>query len=224
MHRSSARILAGPLLLTGIFSLAACNVGAFTVPLALLVLAYTLAATFCFLLPRAAAGTPHAADFAAMLLLWLPLEFSAGASLVPRPVQGYLHAVAYGVAIVLALWLFLIGRALKGIKYQPPAPPRGSAQSAARLRGPAAAAGDARVPGRLSNCRTRRTSRGPRSARAISTIFCATALPEEILFRGLMQNWLMQRFGATNLTLLASGIIFGCAHLNNGPLAFPNWR
>ena len=84
VHRSSARILAGPLLLTGIFSLAACNVGAFTVPLALLVLAYTLAPTFCILLPRAAAGTPHAADFAAMLLLWLPLEFSAGASLVPR--------------------------------------------------------------------------------------------------------------------------------------------
>ena len=55
-------------------------------------------------------------------------------------------------------------------------------------------------------------------------IFFATALPEEILFRSLIQNLLMLRFGPGWRTLLAASIIFGCAHLDNGPQALPNWR
>jgi membrane protease YdiL (CAAX protease family) len=54
-------------------------------------------------------------------------------------------------------------------------------------------------------------------------ILAATALPEEILFRALIQNWLMHKFGFSNRTLLAAAVIFGCAHLNNGPGPFPNW-
>lgn len=120
VYRRRALILAGPLLLTAIFSVAAWTAGAASVPLSLLVLAYTLAPTLSVLLPRATVGVAHWADLAGILLLWLPLEFAAGASLVPKPAQGYLHAVAYGVAIVLALWLFLIYRALKGVKYNLP--------------------------------------------------------------------------------------------------------
>ena len=59
---------------------------------------------------------------------------------------------------------------------------------------------------------------------AAAIIFCATALPEEILFRSMIQNLMMQRFGATNRTLVAASIIFGAAHLDNGPQAVPNWR
>ena len=55
-------------------------------------------------------------------------------------------------------------------------------------------------------------------------IFVGTALPEEILFRSLIQNLLMLRFGSNNRTLLAAALIFGCAHLNNGPQPLPNWR
>jgi len=55
-------------------------------------------------------------------------------------------------------------------------------------------------------------------------IFLATALPEEILFLALIQNWLMQRFGRSLRTLLAAAVIFGAAHLNNGPGPPPNWR
>jgi hypothetical protein len=120
VHRRRALILAGPVLLTTIFSVAAWTAGAASVPLSLLVLAYTLGPTLCVLLPRIKVGVAHWADLAGILLLWLPLEFAAGASLVPKPAQGYLHAVAYGVAIVLALWLFLIYRTLKGVKYNLP--------------------------------------------------------------------------------------------------------
>jgi membrane protease YdiL (CAAX protease family) len=63
-----------------------------------------------------------------------------------------------------------------------------------------------------------------RMAAAVGLIFIGTALPEEILFRSLIQNLLMLRFGPGIGTLLAASFIFGCAHLNNGPQALPNWR
>ena len=59
---------------------------------------------------------------------------------------------------------------------------------------------------------------------AVGFIFAGTALPEEILFRALIQNLLMQRFGATTRTLVAASVIFGLAHLDNGPQPLPNWR
>jgi membrane protease YdiL (CAAX protease family) len=59
---------------------------------------------------------------------------------------------------------------------------------------------------------------------AAGIIFAATALPEEVLFRALIQNFLMLRFGAGARTLLAAAFIFGCAHLDNGPQPLPNWR
>ncbi len=60
--------------------------------------------------------------------------------------------------------------------------------------------------------------------RRFLVILAATALPEEILFRGLIQNCIAQRFGAGTETLLVSALIFGCAHLDNGPGPLPNWR
>ena len=61
-------------------------------------------------------------------------------------------------------------------------------------------------------------------AKTFGIIFVATALPEEILFRSLIQNWLMQKFGSTTAVLVVASLIFGCAHINNGPQAFPNWH
>ena len=55
-----------------------------------------------------------------VLLLWLPLEFSAGANLIPRPAQGFLHSVAYGIAILLALVLFWVFRSVPGLKFNLP--------------------------------------------------------------------------------------------------------
>ena len=60
--------------------------------------------------------------------------------------------------------------------------------------------------------------------RTFGLIFVGTALPEEILFRSLIQNWLIQRFGFTIRVLVVAAFIFGCAHLDNGPQPLPNWR
>jgi hypothetical protein len=162
----------------------------------------------------------------AILLLWLPLEFAAGARLVPRPAQGFLHSVAYGIAILLGLVLFTGYRSFSGMKYS--LPRRGSdfglpmaafAITAPVLMVVGIALGFIPMPHWPGAAAT-----GGRMAGAFGIILAGTALPEEILFRALIQNLIMQRFGASWRTLLAASLIFGCAHLDNGPQPLPNWR
>lgn len=225
LARRPAMVFAAPGLLTLSFCLAAATAGATSLPLALAMLAYTSAPTLCAWAagPGPVKDRPGALDFAAIALLWLPLELAAGASLVPKAAQGYLHSVAYGVAILLALVLFAGFRGLPGMKYNLPRRARDFAIPAAAflLLAPvlyllAVPLGFVDPPHAPPNPHP-----GPMAAR-YALIFVATALPEEILFRSLVQNLLMLRFGFTNAVLAISAAVFGLAHLNNG--AFPNWR
>ena len=211
-----------PILLAGIFSAAA--LGVLSLGLILLTLVYLSLPTAC--ISAAGSGSPEkpsVLDFAAILLLWLPLEFAAGAQLVPRPAQGFLHSVAYGIAILLGLTLWLGFRTLPGLKYNAPRhardwwlPAVGFVVVAPVLVGVGIAIGfippphvPTRPPGTM--------------AAAVGIIFAGTALPEEILFRALIQNFLMLRFGSGWRTLIVASVIFGAAHLDNGP-DLPNWR
>ena len=225
LHRRPAWILAAPPLLTAVFTLAAALAGLSSLPLALLILAYTSAPVLCAYAQGAGpVARPSALDFLTVLLLWLPLEFSAGASLIPRPAQGFLHAVAYGIAILLGLVLFLGFRSVPGLKYNLPRhardywlPLAGFAMAAPVLAVVGIALGFIPPPHAP-------TQSAGRIVSAAGLIFAGTALPEEILFRSLIQNLLMLRFGAGIRTLLAAAFIFGCAHLDNGPQPLPNWR
>jgi membrane protease YdiL (CAAX protease family) len=61
---------------------------------------------------------------------------------------------------------------------------------------------------------------------ALATGYLLTALPEELLFRGLIQNGLERLYPKAQLaTLIASALIFGATHLNNATPGFdvPNW-
>ncbi|PYS50100.1 MAG: hypothetical protein DMG13_21705 [Acidobacteria bacterium] len=58
---------------------------------------------------------------------------------------------------------------------------------------------------------------------AFAGIFLFTALPEEFLFRGLIQNWIQRVAANRNISLIAGAVIFGASHLNNGP-PIPNYR
>ena len=227
LHARPASIWAVPLVLVAIFSGAAALAGAFTFSLALLVLGYTAAPVACAWIEGAGfIPRPAALDFVAILLLWLPLEFAAGARLVPRPAQGFLHSVAYGIAILLGLVLFTGYRSFSEMKYS--LPRRGSdfglpmaafAITAPVLMVVGIALGFIPMPQWPGAAAT-----GGRMAGAFGIILAGTALPEEILFRSLIQNLIMQRFGASWRTLLAASLIFGCAHLDNGPQPLPNWR
>jgi hypothetical protein len=222
-----AALWAVPFLLVAIFSGAAALAGAFSFRLALLVLGYTAAPVVCAW--AAGAGfieQPVALDFAAILLLWLPLEFAAGARLVPRPAQGFLHSVAYAIAILLSLVLFTGFRPFTGMKYNLPRrvsdfglPLAAYAITAPVLMVVGIALGFIPLPHWPGAAAT-----SGRMARVFALIFAGTALPEEILFRSLIQNFIQLRFGASWRTLLVASLIFGCAHLDNGPQPLPNWR
>jgi membrane protease YdiL (CAAX protease family) len=227
LHAHPVIVWAVPFLLTAIFSGAAALAGAFSFSLALLLLGYTAAPVACAwmegagLIPR-----PAALDFVAILLLWLPLEFAAGARLVPRPAQAFLHSVAYGIAILLGLVLFTGFRSFPGMKYNLPRrwsdfglPAAAFALTAPVLMLVGIALGFIPMPHWPAGAAT-----GGRLAGAFGLILVGTALPEEILFRSLIQNLIQLRFGSSWRTLLAAALIFGSAHLDNGPQALPNWR
>lgn len=231
LHARPAAIWAVPFLLATIFSGSAALAGALSLPLAFLVLGYTAAPVLCAWIgargrPAGFIERPAALDFAAILLLWLPLEFAAGARLVPRPAQAFLHSVAYGIAILLGLVLFTGFRSFSGMKYNLPRsrsdfglPVAAFAITAPVLMAAGIAIGFIPPPHWPGAAAT-----GARMAGAFGVILVGTALPEEILFRSLIQNLIVLRFGANWRTLLAASLIFGCAHLDNGPQPLPNWR
>jgi membrane protease YdiL (CAAX protease family) len=54
-------------------------------------------------------------------------------------------------------------------------------------------------------------------------IFLLTAWPEELLFRGLLQNSLSRTLSSATGGWIAASVIFGLAHITNNRV-FPNWR
>ena len=218
-----ALLFVAPAALTLLFGALAAASHAFSIPLELLVLVYTFApaATAFFQGP---AGKPTWLDFVIILMLWLPLEFSAGHSLIPKPAQGFLHSVAYGIAILLGLTIFLGFRAMPGMKYNRPLL-RDLAYGAAAffICAPFLIA-IGRLLGFIPPAHAPALPTAGSIGRTFGLIFVGTALPEEILFRSLIQNWWMQRYGFTSRMLCVAALIFGAAHLDNGPQSLPNWR
>lgn len=224
-RRHPGLIWVAPVALTGLFAAAAALEGVFTLGLLFLVLAYTAAPVLCaYWQGPGPAKRPTALDFVCILLLWLPLEFGAGAALVPRHAQGVLHSVGYFVAILLGLMVFLAFRQFSGLKI---ALPRRTADFWLPLAGYIAVAPVLAALGIALGFipPLHAPTAAPHTmGAAIGLIFLLTALPEEILFRSLIQNLLMQRFGESTRTLVIASVIFGCAHLDNGPQPLPNWR
>lgn len=225
LHAHPALLFPVPAGLTLLLCGLAAASGAFSARLALLVLAYTAAPSLvAFAQGAAFVKRPSWLDFAIILLLWLPLEFSAGQRLIPQPAQGFLHSVAYAIAILLALIIFLGFRSLSGMKYHLPAVRDLALGAAGFLITAPVLILLGRLLGFIPPFHSPAHPSAVRLAVTFLVVFVGTALPEEILFRSLIQNWFTARYGVTTRVLLLSGFIFGCAHLDNGPQPLPNWR
>ena len=226
LRRKPAMVFATPVALTAYFAAATAASGTWNTELVAIVLAYTFAPAICVYFAGAGpAQRPGALDFAAILLLWLPLEFPAGAAhLIAKHAQGFLHSVAYGIAILLGVILFVGFRAFPGMKYNAP---RGARDLWNPLIGYAITAPVLMAIGIwigfIAPPHWPTASAGKMAAGA-AIIFAGTALPEEILFRSMIQNLLMLRCGRSEVTLCIAALIFGAAHLDNGPQPLPNWR
>jgi len=160
-------------------------------------------------------------DVLVILALWLPLDFRW-----MRDVWGWpRHSLAYSMnsllATGLAVFLFVCVRRLEGVGYRchcekldgwigarnfllfaPMAIPIGLVTGFITISGPQI----------------------PISEFLLSAlgIFFLIAIPEELLFRGIIQNFLEKTFRKPAFALIVTSLIFGAAHLNNGPR--PDWR
>lgn len=223
LRRHPRALLLLPVLMCGAFAAVLFMVDALSWQLMAAMIGYTLVPVLVAI--RCGTSPPSWADAALVLFLWLPLEFAgAAAHLIPRPAQGTVHTVAYGIAILTALIVFLIYRQIPGMKYGLFESPRDVTNPliawvvVAPILIPLGIAihfMDAYHSPRMSL---------PTIVIRFLLILAATAIPEEILFRGLIQNWLTLRFGQGNAVVLLASIIFGIAHFNNAPGPPPNWR
>jgi uncharacterized protein len=226
MFRREARaIWLVPAALTLLFAAVLLASGGFSATFIGLVAVYTFLPTaLVHASGRGAADRRSWLEFLAILMLWLPIEAAAGRDLLPRSVWGVANLTARGTSITLALALFLLYRGLKGMKYNLP---RKWTDLAYPAIGFIVVAPVLIALGLWLGFMGpyRESPYGPGGFALLwGRILLGVAIPEELLFRALIQNWLMQRFGFSNRTLFAAALIFGASHLDNPPGPLPNWR
>ena len=160
-------------------------------------------------------------DYAAALCIWLPAEVHILQTAFPFPGRGLTHPLWAAYAISVGLIAFLLIRRLDGIGYRVA---WGRGWGFAVLANLAWFCVLAIVLGqRIGFIRYEPSWARVRGLPLVALgILVFNAWPEEFLFRGLIQNLLSTTLRGERAGLVVASVIFGLAHLNNGP--FPNWR
>ena len=162
-----------------------------------------------------------AADLAVLLLVWFPLEFRWLPQIWGWPPGQTGHFLDGLLGVILAVYAFDVVRGLPGIGFMPPPRRRDwlLAGSGCLLFVPFAV-GFGMLTGFLTP-----SAHLPNLLAAtarILGIFLVTAVPEELLFRGILQNLLHRWSGRPVFSLATAAVVFGAAHLNVG--AHAEWR
>ncbi len=159
-------------------------------------------------------------DYLLVCLFWLPVEFRLVYRLWPYPpIANHAFTILFALSVGIMVFLFL--RRLDGVGYTIAWGNGFGIQILAHYAIFAAFA----IPVGIGIHFIRFA---PTLARLKSLPTAAlgnllfTAWPEELLFRGLLQNLLSRTLRSPVAGLVAASVVFGLAHLNNGP--FPNWR
>jgi uncharacterized protein len=177
------------------------------------------------LLASSAGKSPGAwEDYAALVIVWLPVVFPVPNRLLyrvfpyPPPLS---HTLAILMALSTAVAAFVLLRRLDGIGYAV-AWGRGFTANFTLHFGIFAAIA---IP---IGIKMGFLAFDPSHARARSSPLIAlgilffTAWPEEFLFRGLLQNLLSGAFKNQWAGLVVASVIFGFSHIYHAP--FPNWK
>jgi membrane protease YdiL (CAAX protease family) len=163
-------------------------------------------------------------DLLAILLLWFPIEFG----LLPEADASFVAGVTLPVplltAICLGLVLFRVIRPLRGIGYTFKLTLQDASYAFFALGAFALVGLPLGVSMGFIGPGPAPFDLGAWLLRLVA-IYFLNALPEELLFRGIAQNLIEQRFGRPWRTLVVAAVIFGLCHMNNvtahhGP---PNW-
>jgi membrane protease YdiL (CAAX protease family) len=159
-------------------------------------------------------------DALCILALWLPLDFRLFRDAWSWPAGGAGYTLNVVLAVDVALLLFVAFRRLDGVGYRM----RIGRKDVAAFAFNFAMCVALTVTIGLATGFVRFNPDTTALAFVLSfvSIFLTIALPEELLFRGLIQNFLQKTWGNAGRALVVASVIFGLAHLNNGP--YPDWR
>lgn len=187
-------------------------------------LLYLLVPTLATLWRPPDAGSLHPLDILAILALWFPIEFDWLPDLRARLADGVSIPIPLLIGVVLAFILFLVIRPLPRICYSF----RITLADFRRIAQALAAYSLVGIPLGLA---TRFLVFGVAPFDVGTWIlgwplgYLFTALPEELLFRGVIQNQIHDRVKNEQVALFLAAVIFGLAHLNNSTSGYPepNW-
>ncbi len=169
-----------------------------------------------------AGSRPSLADLLILLLLWLPIELKYFETAWRLPAGNPSYVLAKTLGMELALFCFVVVRRLDGVGYR-------FRLAAEDLTVGLTALVVFLVPAVPTALHTGFVQfdphwNGPGKWLLMSLgVFFFIALPEEVLYRGLIFNMLQRIIlvGGPYPALLISSVIFGLSHLNNPP---GDWR
>ncbi|MGH9323228.1 MAG: CPBP family glutamic-type intramembrane protease [Vicinamibacteria bacterium] len=163
---------------------------------------------------------PGAFDFLAVLAIWLPFDLRLLEGIWTWPEGQGSYGFQTVLAVNLAVFLFVLYRALVGIGYRFRLTRRSGVAIAQNFALFSAIA----IPLGLTIDFIRYQPRAFDAGGFLGSflaILLFIGIPEELLFRGLLQNFLDQWWGKGFHSLLAASLVFGAAHLDND--AAPNF-
>lgn len=187
--------------------------------LAILIL-FIFLPTGCLYLTRRTASTLTWLDVVAILAIWLPFDFRWVRTIWTWPQGMAAYTMNTILAVDLAVLLFVAFRRLDGVGYRFRLRRRDLSPLWMNFLAFAVIA----IPIGLATgfIRFHPHSDLFRFLGSAAGIFLLVGLPEELLFRGIIQNFLQKTLHRQGLALMTTALIFGAAHLNNGPS--PDWR
>jgi membrane protease YdiL (CAAX protease family) len=157
---------------------------------------------------------PGLLDLLAVLVIWLPFDLRLLEGIWTWPEGQGSYGFQTVLAVDLAVFLFVVYRAIEGIGYRFALAGRDALTVVENFLVFSAIA----IPLGLG---IRFIEFQPRELDAVelvgtfSAILVFIGIPEELLFRGLIQNFLEQWWGKGWRTLLLASAVFGAAHLDN---------
>lgn len=163
-------------------------------------------------------------DITAILAIWFPIEFDWLPNVSAQLTASLALPIPKLIGIDLALLLFLVIRPLAGIGYT-------FKFSRADFVFLLQAFGAFAIVGLPLGFVLRFISFNVSPFQPVEwllsliAIYLLIAIPEELLFRGIIQNLIEQRWGRSWVTLVVAALIFGAAHLDNASAGYavPNF-
>jgi uncharacterized protein len=220
LNRRPGRLLAAAALLLVPCGVYAIGTGTFTTYAALKLAVFVLGPAALLAFSASPPSRLTWADALAILALWLPLDFRLFRDVWSWPEGGAAYTLNVVLAVDLALLLFVAFRRLEGVGYRFRV---GRNDLSAYLINLAICLALV-VPAGIATGFVRFNPDTGAASFAFSflAIFLTIAVPEELLFRGLIQNFLKKTWNHSGRALVVTSVVFGLAHLNNGPQ--PDWR